>query len=57
MPTEYRFVTQTGVIVACEEADGGGTAVDDLLASGTGEYEVYRAYDLKGDQTTWEIIA
>ena len=56
MPTEYRFVTLSGSIVACEEADGPGTAVDDMVATGTGDFEVYRAYDLKGDQTAWEII-
>jgi hypothetical protein len=57
MPTEYRLVTMSGSIVACEEADVGGTVVDDLLATGTGDYEAYRAFDLKGDQTAWEIIA
>jgi hypothetical protein len=57
MPTEYRFVTLSGNMVACEEADGGGTAVDDLLATGTGDLQVFRAYDLNGDQTSWEIIA
>ncbi len=56
MPTEYRFVTLSGNMVVYEEADGGGTAVDDLLATGTGDFEVNRGFDL-GNQESWEIIA
>jgi len=53
----YRFVTLSGNIVACEPEDGPGTAVDDMVATGTGEFFVYRAIDTNGDQSSWEILA
>jgi len=52
----YRLVTKSGVQLLYELEDGGGTAVEDLLATGTGEYDVYRAKDL-GSFETWEILA
>ena len=46
----------SGNLLAWEDADGGGTVVDDLLATGTGNLELHRAYD-KGNHQAWEIIA
>jgi hypothetical protein len=55
MADYYRFVTVSGNMILCEPL--GGTAVDELLATGTGDYEVYTAEDLNGDQTAWMIVA
>jgi len=52
----YRLVTMSGSLVLYELAGGEGTAVDDLLATGTGEYEVYQAEDL-GGCSSWKILA
>ena len=52
----YRVVTMSGNLILYELEDGGGTAVEDLLATGTGEYDVYRAENLK-DFESWKIFA
>jgi hypothetical protein len=52
----YRLVTMSGSLILCELDDGEGTAVDELLATGTGDYDVCRARDL-GDCQSWEILA
>jgi len=52
----YRILTDSGKLILSELNDGEGTAIDELLATGTGYYDVYVAEDL-GNQQTWEIIA
>jgi len=53
----YRVVTSSGAVVLYEEAEGGGTAVDDLLASGTAEYDVFLAEAQGALGTSWKILA
>lgn len=52
----YRLVTMSGSLILYELDDGEGTAVDELLATGTGDYDVCRAEDL-GSCQTWMILA
>ena len=52
----YRLVTESGSLILCELNDGEGTAVEDLLATGTGNYDVSLGEDL-GSCETWEILA
>jgi hypothetical protein len=52
----YRLVTMSGSLILYELDDGEGTAVDELLATGTGDYDVCRAEDLKNCES-WMILA
>jgi hypothetical protein len=53
----YRLVTMSGSLILYELDDDEHTAVAELLATGTGDYDVYRAEDLKGDCQSWMILA
>jgi hypothetical protein len=46
----------SGSLILYELDDGEHTAVEELLATGTGDYDVYRAEDLRNCET-WMILA